>query len=82
MRNMEEEKQGVEVEKRKVVKMKEDLEKERLRRAMGVNFQKFRNWGNGLSDQCISCSFCPVSLRTTNQPGHICCSAQNIDQNT
>ena len=34
---MEEEKQGVEVEKRKVVKMKEDLEKERLRRAMGVN---------------------------------------------
>ena len=45
------------------------------------NFQKFRNWGNGLSDQCISCSFCPVSLRTTNQPGHLCCTAHNGDQN-
>ena len=42
---MEEEKQGTEEEKRKVVKMKEDLEKERLRRAMGVHFYKFRNRG-------------------------------------
>ena len=40
LKNMEEEKQGVEEERRKVVKMKEDLEKERLRRAMGVNFHK------------------------------------------
>ena len=45
MTSMEEEKQGVEEEKRRVVKMKEDLEKERLRRAMGVNFHKFKNRG-------------------------------------
>ena len=37
VRHMEEEKQGVEEEKMKVAKMKEDLEKERLRRVMGVN---------------------------------------------
>ena len=43
--SMEEEKQGVEEEKMRVVKMKEDLEKERLRRAWGVNFHKFRNRG-------------------------------------
>ena len=37
VRHMEEEKQGVEEEKMKVAKMKLDLEKERLRRLMGVN---------------------------------------------
>ena len=37
VRHMEEKKQEVEEEKMKVAKMKEDLEKERLRRVMGVN---------------------------------------------
>ena len=43
VKNIEGERQGVEEEKLKVVKMKEDLEKERLRRAMGVNFHKLGN---------------------------------------
>ena len=72
VRHMEEEKQGVEEEKMKVAKMKEDLEKERLRRAMGVNIQKFSIRGfNAFLANVFSFSFCLELVRTTNQSGWI-----------
>ena len=47
----------------------------------GGKLSLIQKYGNDLSDQCFSFSFCLVSLRITNQPGHICCTAQNSDQN-
>ena len=72
VRHMEEEKQGVEEEKMKVAKMKEDLEKERLRRVMGVNVHLFSIKGfNAFMANVFSFSFCLELVRTTNQSGWI-----------
>ena len=72
VRHMEEKKQEVEEEKIKVAKMKEDLEKERLRRVMGVNIQKFSIRGfNAFLANVFSFSFCLELVRIANQPGWI-----------